>query len=68
MTPAELRIARINRGYTIRGLAREIDVPEQSIRRIEGGSRISLPYAKLIADFYGVLVTDLWPVADRTAA
>jgi ribosome-binding protein aMBF1 (putative translation factor) len=63
MTSQEMRIARINRGVSIRGLAREIDVPEQSIRRIEAGRLISLPYAKKLADWHGVQVTDILPVA-----
>lgn len=61
MTAAELRVARINAGISIRGLAREIDVPEQSIRRLESGQQISLPYAKRIADWHGVQVVDILP-------
>lgn len=55
---------RLNRGYTIRGLAREIDVPEQAVRRLEGGERISPASAKKLADFFGVQVTDLPPFRD----
>lgn len=68
MTGEELRIARINRGISIRGLARELGVPEQSIRRLEGGIGISLPYAKKIADWHEVQVTDILPVEPRAAA
>lgn len=66
MTADDMRRARINRGVSIRGLAREIDVPEQSIRRVEGGGMISLPYAKKIADWHGVEVLDILP--DEVAA
>lgn len=63
MTPDELRFIRVNRGYARRVLAREINVPEQSLRRIEKGQGVSLLYAKRIADWYGVQVTDLMPEA-----
>jgi ribosome-binding protein aMBF1 (putative translation factor) len=66
MTPGEMRRARMNRGVSIRGLAREIEVPEQSIRRIESGRPISLPYAKKVADWHGVEVLDILP--DEVAA
>lgn len=64
MTPEQMRIARINRGISIRGLARELEVPEQSIRRIERGQGITLPYAKKLADWYEVQVTDLLPLPE----
>lgn len=70
MTGADLRAARINRGYSIRALARELDVPEQSVRRLEGGRGVSLSYAKKIADWHGVEVLDLLPIveSERSAA
>lgn len=61
MTGKEVRVARINEGLSIRALAREIDVPEQTIRRLEGGEAISLSYAKKLADHFDVTVLDLMP-------
>ena len=70
MTGNELRAVRMNRGYSIRGLARELDIPEQSIRRLERGLGISLGYAKRLADWHGVEVLDILPAAEpeRSAA
>jgi ribosome-binding protein aMBF1 (putative translation factor) len=61
----DLKTARLNAGLSIRGLAREIDVPEQSIRRFEAGDGGLHPAnAKRIADRFGVQVTDLLPVKE----
>jgi ribosome-binding protein aMBF1 (putative translation factor) len=61
----DLKTARLNAGLSIRGLAREIDVPEQSIRRFEAGdSGLHPANAKRIADRFGVQVTDLLPVKE----
>ena len=70
MTGAEMRVLRINAGVSRRALARLLDVPEQSLRRIERGEGVSLAYAKKIADFYGVTVLDILPVGEpeRSAA
>ena len=59
MTGAEVRTAYLNAGFSRRAFGREIDVPEQSIRRLEDGLPISPRYAKRIADFLGVTVMDL---------
>lgn len=61
MTGEELRIVRINKGLSRRGLAREIQVPEQTLRRLESGQSISPRYAKRVADRFGLAVTDLLP-------
>lgn len=58
----DLRSARLNRGFSIRQLAREIDVPEQTIRRAEDGLGISPANAFKIASFFGYKVTEIWPV------
>lgn len=68
MTGEDMKVERMNRGLSRRALAREIEVPEQSIRRLEAGHGISLAYAKKIADFYGVLVTDILPTDAQAAA
>lgn len=59
MTPEELRRERLNRGFSRRALAREIEVPEQTLRRLEEGLGVTPMYAKRVADFYGVKVTDI---------
>lgn len=62
-----LAAERLNRGFSIRGLAKEIDVPEQSIRRAEKGEGVSPTYAYRIATFFGVQVTDVWPLDQKEA-
>lgn len=58
----DLKAERLNRGFGLRQLAREIGVPEQTIRRAEGGGGISPSNAKRLADFFGRQVTDIWPL------
>lgn len=58
----DLRSERLNRGFSIRGLSKEIGVPEQSIRRAESGLSLSPSNAFKLASFYGYRVTDIWPV------
>jgi transcriptional regulator with XRE-family HTH domain len=53
---------RVNRGFTVRGLARELGVAEQTIRRLENGEMVHPAKAKVVADFFGCKVTDLMPV------
>lgn len=60
MTPSELKTARLNAGFSIKSLARELEIHEHAIRKLEderGGVHPST--AKKIADFFGVKVTDL---------
>lgn len=61
-TAINLAEARVNRGHSIRGLARHIDVPEQTIRRAERGERVTPENAFKIATFFDLKVTDIWPV------
>jgi DNA-binding XRE family transcriptional regulator len=68
MTGQELAAARLNAGYSRRGLADHIDVPEQTLRRLESGEGCSPAYAKRVADFFGVQVTDLMPLSTEAAA
>jgi DNA-binding XRE family transcriptional regulator len=58
----DITAARMNAGYTIRGLAREIGIAEQSLRRLEGGEGVYPGTAKKVADYFGVQVTDIMPV------
>jgi transcriptional regulator with XRE-family HTH domain len=61
---------RLNRGLTQEDAAREIGIARATLDRAERGESIQVAKAKRIADFYGVQVTDLWPVdaPERTAA
>lgn len=68
MSGEEMRAVRLNRGFSRRALAREIDVPEQTLRRLERGLGIRPHYAKRIADFYGCKVTDLMEPEPKAAA
>lgn len=66
--PFDLTAARLNAGFTIRGLARHVGINEQTLRRLEGGEGAHPASAKRVADFFGVLVTDLLPAPPRVAA
>lgn len=65
----DLRKERINRGLSGRQAAKEIGVEPDTLARAERGAGVPHPRnAKLIADFYGVKVTDLWPVGESKEA
>lgn len=65
--PFDLTSARINAGYSIRGLARHLKVTEQTIRRLEQGLDVRPENAKPVADFFDVKVTDLMPIGPDQA-
>lgn len=67
MNDFNLRAERLNAGKSIRGLAKHLDVPEQSIRRLEAGFGINPETAKKIADYFGIKVTDLPAFAEMVA-
>lgn len=58
---------RVNRGLSSRAAADEIGISQDVLLRAENGGRTQLRYAKLIADFYGYKVTDIWPVEAAAA-
>lgn len=60
----DLTAARLNAGFSIRGLARDIGIGEQAIRRLENGEVVHPATAKKVADKFGVRVTDLMPLGD----
>jgi transcriptional regulator with XRE-family HTH domain len=62
--PFDLTRARLNRGLSIRQAAREIGIAEQTLRRLEDGDGARPQNAKKVADFFGVLVTDLLPIRE----
>lgn len=59
---------RLNRGLSPAAAAADIGISRGTLRRAESGERPQVAVAKKIADFYGVQVTDIWPVEDRSAA
>ncbi len=67
-TTHRLAALRADAGYSVRGAAREMGLARGTLERAERGESIHPATAKLIADFYGVKVTDIWPVDDREAA
>lgn len=62
-----LRAARLNAGLATRELAEQIGVNRNTIVRAERGEGVYPATAKKIADYFGVQVTDLWPVEERAA-
>lgn len=60
-----LRAERLNRGLSPADAAAAIGVSRGTLVRAERGLMPQASQAKSIADFYGVLVTDLWPVEPR---
>lgn len=60
--------ARLNRGLSTREAAERIGISQDVLLRAEGGESTPYPrHAKKIADFYGVQVTDIWPVEPTPA-
>jgi transcriptional regulator with XRE-family HTH domain len=59
---------RVNRGLSLPVASREIGISRGTLQRAEAGEMPSPALAKKIADFYGVQVTDIWPLPDRSAA
>lgn len=59
---------RLNRGLSRNEAARQMGIAQKTLVAAEDGRSISPSSAKAIADFYGVRVTDLWPVPNDDAA
>lgn len=66
--PVDVRTERLNRGFSRRGLAREVGVPEATLRRLEEGLGVTPAYAKKVADYFDVRVVDIMPIGPRAAA
>jgi transcriptional regulator with XRE-family HTH domain len=63
-----LEAARLNRGLTVKEASERMGVARETLVKAERGIRPRADSAKRIADFYEVLVTDLWPVEPKAAA
>lgn len=61
-TTFDLTVARLNAGLSHRALAKATGVSPIVVKRLEAGLRAHPANAKKIADFFGVLVTDLMPL------
>jgi len=66
-TPFNLTVARIEAGLSINALSRETGVPAPAISRLEAGLKVRPDRAKVIADRFGVKVTDLEAFAEVAA-
>jgi transcriptional regulator with XRE-family HTH domain len=66
-TPGEFNLlyARLNRGHTARSLAAELGIDQRTLARLERGQAVSPAKAKVVADYFGVQVTDLMPADDQ---
>lgn len=67
------RAERLNAGVTLSERALKMGVTRRTLQVLEKTGRMpSAPVAKRIADFYGVEVTELWPLdpepTERAAA
>lgn len=61
----DLRTERLNRGLSQSALARETGIDRGTVIRMERGQRPLPDTALKVADFFGVRVTDIWPVDDE---
>lgn len=55
---------RRDKGLSVRAAAEEIGVARATLERAERGESVYPGTAKLIADFYEVRVTEIWPVEE----
>jgi hypothetical protein len=62
------KAARLTRGLGVNDAADAMGVPPYVLRAAETGTRPRPENAKRIADFYDVLVTDIWPVENGNEA
>lgn len=54
---------RVNAGETLQQRARAIGIDHRTLRKLEiDGLMPAAPAAKKVADHYGKLVTELWPL------
>lgn len=67
-TRIDLVAERLNRGMSRRQMAKEIGVSEAVLRSAEQGGHPHPSNALKIASYYGVLVTNIWPVENEEPA
>lgn len=65
----DLHAERVNRGLSLRRAGSQMGIAPNTLKQAENGSTTVHPgTAKKIADFYGVKVTDIWPLVETRAA
>lgn len=64
----DLRVARMNQGLSIRQLAARTGVSRNAITQLERGGSASEASVKPLADYFGVLVTDITPAREPNGA
>ncbi len=62
LAPANLTELRLNRGLSQVAAAEEAGVTKSVWNRAENGDAIAPANARLIASFFGLKVTDIWPI------
>jgi ribosome-binding protein aMBF1 (putative translation factor) len=55
----DLRTERLNQGLTVKGLALELGLHHDTVRKIEDGEPVHPSSAKKVADHFGISVVEL---------
>lgn len=58
---ADIKVWRINKGLSLDQLADEIGVSKSTLHKAEEGGNLWNQSRKAIADYFGLLVTTIWP-------
>ena len=64
----DLRVERHNKGLSARAAALQIGIARDTYERAESGDRPTPAVGKKIADFFGGVYTDFWPLPEDIAA
>jgi DNA-binding XRE family transcriptional regulator len=64
----DLERERLNRGLSLNGMAAEIPIARNTLKRAEAGKSVHPSSALKIAEFLDVQVTDIWPIDNTEAA
>jgi transcriptional regulator with XRE-family HTH domain len=70
VTPPTLNFERerLDRGFSQTKIAKEIGISKSAWGRLENGESISPANALKVATYFGLSVTQLWPIDDTAAA
>lgn len=63
----DFRAERLNRGLSQEAMAAHIGIPRRVWQRAEAGFGVRAQHALSIADYFGLQVTDIWPVEEEGA-
>lgn len=64
----DLRTERLNKGLTTKGLALELGLHHDTVRKIEDGEPVHPSSAKKVADHFGITVVELLDAHQEDAA